>query len=204
MTKYILNSGGIQNSEDRGKAFFRKIVEGFGGKPKILCCFFAKPREDWEEKYAEYTAGFTAQMPDGVEPNFELAFPDTFENQIKSCDAIYIPGGDDHLMQYWLKQYDLPKLWEGKVVSTNSASSNALAKHFWTCDWRQCMDGMGILPIKFLPHYQSEYGSTDPRGPIDWNKAKQQLEDYGEKGLPIYALKEGEFEVFEITERVVR
>lgn len=197
MTKYLLNSGGIRNSADKGKKFFNAIIEDLGSKPHILFCFFAVPREDWEEKYEEYVAGFSKQLQKDRKPSFELAFPDEFSQQIKKADAIYIHGGDDHLLQYWLRQFPLPKLWEGKVVATNSASSNALSTHFWTCDWRKCMDGFGILPIKFLAHFDSEYGKDDPRGQIDWQQAKNDLENYGDKSLPVYSLKEGEFISFD-------
>ena len=53
------------------------------------------------------------------------------------------------------------------------------------------------MPIKFIPHYNSNYGVDDPRGPIDWQKAKDELAKYGDKALPIYALEEGDFVVFE-------
>ena len=55
-------------------------------------------------------------MPEGIEAKFELAIPDAFVEQIKQADAIYLHGGDDHLVQYWLKQFDIPKIWEGKKV----------------------------------------------------------------------------------------
>ena len=196
-TKYILNSGGIPNSADKGEAFFCEIVKGLGSHPRILICCFAQPREDWEEKYKEDVAYFASLFTHDIRPVLSLAFPIHFYKQIKETDAIYIHGGDDHLIQYWLKQFDLPKLWEGKVVATNSASSHALSTHFWTCDWRECMDGMGIVPIKFLAHFGSEYGLHDPRGPIDWDEAYAKLAAYGDTTLPLYALKEGEYVVFE-------
>ena len=59
------------------------------------------------------------------------------------------------------------------------------------------MDGLGILPIKFLPHYQSDYGKNDSRGPIDWEKGRLELKNYADQSLPVYALKEGEFVVIE-------
>lgn len=196
MTKYVVNSGGIDKSVDKGRAFFSEVVEGLGSEPKFLLCSFAQPREVWEEKFSSYSLDFTAQMPHGVKPKFELAFPDTFTEQLKATNALYMAGGDDYLLQYWLKQFDLPAIWNGKVIATNSASSNALSKYYWTCDWRQCGDGLGVLPIKFLPHYMSSYGLSDPRGPVDWARAKAELEDYGEPDLPVYALKEGGYKVF--------
>lgn len=196
MTKYILNSGGVRGYPELGKKFFAEVVAGLGNEPKLLICYFSQPREDWEEKYLGDKASADL-FPDKVRPIFELAFPDKFKEQIQNCDAVYILGGDDHLLRYWLKQFDLPKIWEGKVVATNSSSSNLLAKHFWTCDWRETMYGFGILPIKFLSHYKSTYGNDDSRGPIDWEAAYKELEKYGDKTLPIHALKEGEYLVIE-------
>jgi hypothetical protein len=96
-----------------------------------------------------------------------------------------------------LRKFDLAELFKDKVIATNSASSNLLVANYWTCDWRQCGDGFGILPIKFIPHYNSAFGDDDPRGSIDWEQAKRELEEYGDKTLPIYALEEGEYKVFE-------
>jgi hypothetical protein len=55
------------------------------------------------------------------------------------------------------------------------------------------MDGLGILPMKFIAHYKSSYGGNDPRGPIDWDKAYSELSKYGDTSLPIHALEEGHF-----------
>lgn len=197
MTKYVLNSGGIKNEPELKKQFHQELVKGLGNAPKFLLCNFAQGREYWESKFQSYSNAVAEDMPDGVTPNFVLAMPDSFIEQCKQADVIYFHGGDDHLLKYWMGKYDMTELFKDKVVATNSASSDMLSAHYWTCDWRQCGDGFGILPIKFIPHYQSAFGADDPRGVIDWEKAKQELTEYGDKTLPIYALKEGEFKVFE-------
>lgn len=197
MTKYILHAGGITNSVDKGTAFFNEVIKGLGKNPKILFCFFAQPRERWDEKFNGYSQGFIERVDRDINPSFDLAMPENFEKQIKNSDVIMIQGGDDHLLQYWLRNFNIPKIWEGKVVAGSSAGSDALSKQFWTADWRECMDGLGIVPVKFIPHFKSGYGADDPRGPIDWDKAYKELENYGDKALPIHALKEGEFIVFE-------
>jgi len=198
MTKYFLNSGGLKNNPEKALKFFNEIISGLGNKPKILYCFFAEKRENWEEKFELYKKGFLEIIGEKVEPDFQLAFPDKFVKQVKDCDIVLIHGGDDHLIQYWLSKFDIPKIWEGKIIATNSASSDALAKSFWTCDWRQCMDGLGILPIKIMPHYKSNFGKNDPRGPIDWKKAYDELKNFGDLTLPIYALEEGDYVKFEV------
>ncbi len=197
MTKYVLNSGGLSNNPKRTKEFFDELIKDLGNKPKILLCLFAKPREEWDEKFKEYKDGVISSLPEGVEPEYDWAFPETFEDQLEWCDVVYLWGGDDHLIQFWLKQFDIPKIWESKVVGTNSASTNALMKHFWTCDWRKSFDGLGIISAKAITHYDSQFGSDDTRGSIDWQSAKKELKEYGDKTLPIYALEEGDFVVIE-------
>lgn len=197
MTKYVVQSGGIKNEPERKKQFHQELVKGLGNAPKFLLCDFAQGREYWEVKFANYSDLIHEDMPVGVVPSFELAMPDIFVEQCDKADIIYFHGGDDHLVQYWMRQFNLNELFTDKVVATNSASSNMLATSYWTCDWRAYGDGLGVLPIKFIPHYESSFGDDDPRGPIDWHIAKQQLEEWGSKDLPMYALKEGEYRVFQ-------
>ncbi len=197
MTKYVLNSGGIKRQPELKKQFHQELVKGLGYNPKFLLCNFAQGREYWEPKFQGYSDAITEDMPEDVKPSFELAMPAEFVEQCKRANVIYFHGGDDHLLQYWMKQFNLAELFKDKVVATNSASSDMLATHHWTCDWRACADGLGILPIKFIPHYRSDFGNDDPRGPIDWQKAYNDLAAYGDKSLPIHALKEGEYIVEE-------
>jgi peptidase E len=196
MTKYILNSGGYRNNPELAKKFFAEIVIDLGNNPRFLIVSFAQAREDWETRFIEDIDNCFKRFLGGIDPTFELALPQTFEEQIKRCDVVYMHGGDDTLLQHWLKQFDLTKIWKDKVVATSSASSDALSTYFWTCDWRKNMDGLGILPIKFLPHYKSSFGDRDPRGPIDWDKAHEDLKKYKDESLPIHALREGEYVVY--------
>jgi len=197
MTKYILNSGGLKSNPQKAEKFLNEIVDGLGERPKILLCFFAEKREDWEMKFKKYIKGFLKLINKDIAPKFELALPDQFKKQVQNNDVVYLYGGDDFLLQSWLKQFDLPSLWKGKTVASSSAGSNVLVEYFWTCDWRACRKGFGLLPIKFISHYKSDFGRDDPRGPIDWRKAHQELEKYGDSDLPIHALKEGEYVIIE-------
>lgn len=197
MTKYVVNSGGVKRHLDLKRKFHREIGKGLGEKPKFLLCNFAQGREYWEAKFPSYSTAIAEDMPLGTKPTFELALPDKFIQQCKNADVIYLHGGDDHLMQYWMKQFDVPAIFDNKVVATNSASSDMLASSYWTCDWRECQDGFGVLPIKFIPHFGSSFGNDDPRGPIDWERAKKELKEYGDKDLPVHALGEGEYIVVE-------
>lgn len=196
-TKLILNSGGIRKNLKLKKKFHQEMIEGLGkDQIKILICSFAQPREYWEQKFPGYSTSIKEDLPE-YNLNFNLAMPDTFEEQIKEADIIYFNGGDDHLLIYWMKRFNIGVIFKDKIIATSSASSDMLSKYFWTCDWRICMNGLGFLPIKLIPHYMSDFGSDDPRGAIDWDSVKDDLDRHGDKDLPIYALKEGECVVFE-------
>lgn len=197
MTRYVLNSGGIKRQPNLKKQFHQEIIKSLSDTPKILICSFAQPREDWESKFGGYSSSIAEDMSENIRLEFALAMPDTFAEQSKWADILYFNGGDDHLLQFWMKQFDLPTLFKNKVVATNSASSDMLATHYWTCDWRQCADGLSVLPIKLIPHFKSELMDADPRGPINWKKAYSDLQQYGDTTLPIHALKEGEFIIVE-------
>lgn len=197
MIRFLINSGGVYSSKDKGKRYYLDAMQGMGEKPKVLLCLFPRAREEWEQTYTRYTAGIEEVVAEEYSPTFELATPGAFEDQVERSDVVVILGGDDHLTKYWLDQYDLTKLFEGKTVTTQSASSNYVCDSYWTCDWRENFMGRGIVPVRFISHFESEYGAKDPRGPIDWNTAKKELESFGNTRLPIKALKEGEY--FEYT-----
>lgn len=198
MTKYVVQSGGIRNQPELKRNFHQELVKGLGATPNFLLCNFAQGREYWESKFQGYSDSIKEDMPKGVRPTFTLAMPSEFIKQCEQADVIYFHGGDDNLLQYWMRQFDMPSLFDNKVIATNSAGSNMISTHYWTCDWRQCNDGLGVLPIKFVPHYESSFGANDPRGPIDWNNAMHEISQYGDMSLPIYALKEGEYTIFEV------
>jgi peptidase E len=196
MTKYILNSGGIRKDEEKAKKFFAEVVHGLGSRPKILLCMFAVPREDWSEKYAKFTERELNFFPQGVDPIFSIAYPKTFAEQVKDTDIVYMFGGDTHLALFWLKQLNVPEVWEGKVVAASSATSMALSSYAWSCDWREPFAGLGIVPGVFIAHYGSDFGALDMRGPIDWNVAKKEVEAL-HLNVPIHAVNEGDYIIFE-------
>ena len=188
-TKIIMNSGGIRNNLKLKKKFHQEMIKGLNkDEINILICSFAQAREYWEEKFPGYAKSIEEDIP-ATKLKFSLAMPSEFANQIERSDIIYFNGGDDHLFAYWMNQFDF-SLFLGKILSTNSGSSDYLSDSFWPNDWKFPMKGSGIIPIKFIPHYGAD-------SKVDWLLAKEELALYGNKDLPIYVLKEGEFVVFE-------
>ncbi len=54
----------------------------------------------------------------------------------------------------------------------------------------QCGDGLGVLPVKAIVHYSSDYKAPH----VNWEKAEELLRAYKEE-LPVMILAEGEFVV---------
>lgn len=197
MTKYILQSGGLKTHPQSARDYFSELLKGLGNHPKLLWCFFATLPDDCNERFDKYTKLFEPFLPEGVEPINTNAEVSNFETQVAEADAIYMHGGKVEPLYDILSAFDVPVLFEGKSVGTNSASSMVLAEYAWSCDKRKPIEGIGIFPFKFLAHFKSNYGADDPNGPIDWDKGLDELKQYGDTSLPVHALKEGEFIVIE-------
>ncbi|MFA6918569.1 MAG: Type 1 glutamine amidotransferase-like domain-containing protein [Patescibacteria group bacterium] len=191
-TKYILVGGYPKVASDGGKAFCEEMVNGFAEPVKILDCLFARPKETWE-KALEDDKMFLARNLTGKEFVLETAELEKFSRQARWADVIYLRGGDEEgtLIEYlsrdgsWLNELD------GKVLVGTSAGSDAISKYFYDLDNLKLAEGLGILQIKIIVHYQSNYNSPN----IDWDRAYEELKNY-EEDLPIITLKEGEYKIF--------
>jgi len=177
MTKYILQSGNVKNYPEKMKKYneeiFRDFIEGskedsesavIAGRPvKVLFCLFSQKREDWEMKYKVYSDKLKEDVLTdfGLELEIKMVRPDEFVEQCQWAEVIMIAGGDDDLLQYRMSKFDVPKIWEGKIVTGSSAGADYLVNSFWTLDWLRVMDGGGILPIN-LSLIISFFQSTSP------------------------------------------
>lgn len=193
-TKYILAGG-----NDRGSVeYWAKLAAEINNSNPVhvLSCFFSQPRENWESKYPAYNEVFMKAF--GKLVTRELAFPHDFRGRVKNADIIYLHGGDDTLLVHYLDGFnDLKDMFAGKTVIGSSAGADYLSRNYWTCDWRDTFSGSGLTPLNIIPHYGSDYGKDDPRGPIDWEAAHRAFKETIGSGQEVVCLREGEFVVFE-------
>ena len=190
MTKYILVGGYIQKVKDGGKSFCEELVKGFNfTRPvKILDCMFARPKESWEEKFQEDQVLLSKYIN-----NFRLELADAskFTGQVKASDVVFLRGGEtDILMEMLAESGDWVKYLDGKTVAGTSAGAMAISKYSYDIETLESKDYLGLLPVKVIPHFDSDYNAPN----VNWKKALQELKNYKED-LPTYPLKEGEFVV---------
>lgn len=189
-TKYILVGGYPHKAADSGKAFAEELVSGFKEPIKLLICYFARPRIQWEANYIAdklFFSGFATKK----HIEYQLAKVDSFIEQARWMDVMYIRGGDtETLLEHFAKCSGWEKELRGKTVAGSSAGAMALAKYWYSPEKLKTGDGLGLLAVKVNVHYRSNFNAPN----VDWNKADTELKNYKED-LPVYNLAEGQFEV---------
>ncbi len=110
-------------------------------------------------------------------------------------DVVYLRGG--HTQQLF-RLLSLDTDWiselDGKILAGTSAGAEVIASYYHVLSTNRTGEGFGLVPIKVIPHWKSDY-FDDTKQDIDWKKALKELKEYKED-LPIYTLVEGQFEVF--------
>lgn len=195
MTKYILVGGYPYKAADGGKAFYEELVAGFNEPAKVLICEFARS-EDWNELY-EGDVNLMKELLPGKKLEFKLASEVGFAEEAKWANAIFLKGGStDKLKDALTQGLDVQietwkKLLDGKTLAGTSAGANVMSEYYYHLSQGNIEPGLGLLPIKVLVHYQSDY-----KGPgFDWDEAHQKLKQAEGDKWPIFLLREGDFRV---------
>ncbi|PCI21265.1 hypothetical protein COB64_00075 [Candidatus Wolfebacteria bacterium] len=194
MTKYIIVGGYASKTEDGGKGYCEELIEGFEEPIKILDTMFARPKENWDETL-EKDKNFFEQCLPGKKLEIQPADPKRFIEQVKWANVISLRGGEDEPL---LEQLKSNKGWEelldGKTLAGSSAGAHAISKYYYQLDGsNKFSEGLGLLPVKVIVHYRSDYNASN----IDWDDADREAKNYKED-IETVPLREGEFKVFKI------
>ena len=169
-TKFILHGGFKpgQAEEDNSK-FYNEILKDAPEGAKILLVCFAKDTERVSVATTKVMAEFNKNKWQ-KEITFEIASEESFVEQVKSADVIYLHGGRTLKLLDVLKRFpNLKELFSGKTIAGESAGANVLGKFCYSPSAGEVIECLGILPIKIIPHYSEEY-----RGKLD--EVGQELE----------------------------
>ena len=180
----------MHKAEDGGKAFCDEIVKSIERRPvKVLDCLFAREEEAWGTRFADDANFFSKNIS---EVEMELATSEKFLEQIKHSDVIFFQGGIPKVFMAVLQTVgDWQKWLEGKVIVASSGSADTFCKYYGVGKTGNIGEGLGILPVKIIPHWQSDYEVN-----INWDELLQKLKSYKED-LTVFTIKEGEFIVVE-------
>ena len=191
MTRYILHGGNTQVKSKKNKRFFQTIIHG-QKNPTILCIYFARDLDCWEEKFAGDQEMFAWANPH-QDINYIIASDDSkvFLEQIKKADILYIRGGYTGKLMKKLKAIREPFIEniKGKTIVGSSAGAYALSTYcITTIDKKlDIYPGLGIIPIKTIAHYSFKIKKR--------RKRKKLLKAYS-KDLPLYTMKNESYYLF--------
>jgi peptidase E len=194
MIKFILHGGATGKPAESNNNFFHEAVPDLGRKIKILIIYFARKVEDYPWMFEQDVRAFKLNSPQkDLEMEIADLNPEKFREQIKWADVLYARGGDTvPLVEKFKEIPDLKELLQNKIYAGSSAGMYAMAKYYYSNDRKQIEQGLGILPIKALAHWNA---LNHWKEGID-DDILEQLEKIGEK-LPIYKVKEGEYIIIE-------
>lgn len=183
-TKFILYGGFTpENKQENNNEFHKEVLKDAPENPKILLVCFAKNAD----RIPIATARVMSELNEvkwQKELVFDISKEESFIEQIQSADIVYLQGGNTLKLIDILKKFQgLKELFKGKIVAGDSAGANVLGVVFYSPSANGVFEGLGILPLKIIPHYSEKYKDV-------FNDIKLDLEN-------LY-LKEYELKVFEL------
>jgi len=112
--------------------------------------------ERWKEEYGYQKNSFTENLKrDDLE--FRLASKENFLEELSWTDEVHFKGGSTLLLLDVLKEFpEFRNSLAGKTVSGSSAGALFLVDNFYENDVLEIHQGLGIIPINLITHYQSD------------------------------------------------
>ncbi|MBP9821505.1 MAG: Type 1 glutamine amidotransferase-like domain-containing protein [Candidatus Pacebacteria bacterium] len=157
-TKFILYGGFnpeqvvIDNSD-----FSKEVLRDAPENAKVLVVPFAKEADrvlpTFERVRSELN---TSKSQNNI--IIEMANEENFIQQLRSADVVYFQGGATFKLLEALKKYpNLDQSLKGKTIAGDSAGGNVLCSYFYSPRTDEVLEGLGIVPVKMIPHYKEEY-----------------------------------------------
>ncbi len=153
-TKYILHGGMAHHTNLENDAFFQEILKDTPTNPKILLVYFAKELDRIPINKAEDIAQFQKNKGN-KHLSFKVAEEQSFPKQVQRSDIVYLHGGATLKLLETLKKFpNLKELFQGKTIAGESAGAYALSLYCYSQSANGVIQGLGIIPIKIICHYE--------------------------------------------------
>jgi len=187
MTTYILHGGATSTNNKQNDLFFQQFTSHIDkDEVKILLCYWARSKEERPKILERDKESILKNSKKKV--IFEVAKDvDDLFLKLKTCDVLYVVGGDPELIEPYYKHLDgLKETLDGKVYLGSSmgaflaSTSYVVSSSKYKRDFVQ--SGVGLLPIQLLCHWDLEKKKIIKRDLLLKNSK-----------LPILTLNEFEF-----------
>lgn len=182
-TKYILHGGFSAGVKQQNDLFFQEILRDLPTDAKVLLVYFAELDEKVQLRTIQDSEEFNANKG-SKNLSFRVTTEETFKEDCAWADAIYLHGGKTvKIMQMLSKYQNLAEMFSDKTVAGDSAGANVLAKFFYSRNSKLIREGLGVLSLKIVAHYEA--GTANPLAET-------------EPGLPTVLLSEYEMKIITI------
>ncbi|MEK7620757.1 MAG: Type 1 glutamine amidotransferase-like domain-containing protein [Patescibacteria group bacterium] len=153
-TKIIVSGGYANEINSDNTKFFTEIVRDTPDKLSVLIILFAKPEDEWAKK-SQYVINQFERVGGLKNIKYTVATHNNLENQLGKSDVVYIHGGNTALLIKSMQKHpDFVEKIKSKIVAGESAGTYLLSKCFYSKSLQQIRDGLGVIPIKVICHFE--------------------------------------------------
>lgn len=180
MIKFLFCGGKISESP---RSEVNKLISQMVENSNFLYIPFALTSDYWQIAYNS-DKRFWYRIAGEKMNYFQLGVKgiNEFRKQVIDSDVIYFKGGDERLLMSFLVSFkDLKTMFEGKLIIGSSAGVNVFSKYFYSNDRKLIEEGLGLLNIKTICHFDESK-----------NTSFVKLKNFYIK-IPTYGLRESEF-----------
>lgn len=187
MTKFILHGGFSRTLNEQNRKFREEVVKDVPENGQLLIVYFSRPDDEYPKLASQDVPAFK-EAAGGKKINIVIAGKDNFIEELKSSQAIFMRGGRTELLADELKKHpELKDLIKGKTIAGSSAGAYVLSRYYHSASRGGIHEGLGILPLRMICHYQSDT--------FKFNDDPVSLMEKYPKDLPLIILKDFEYTV---------
>jgi hypothetical protein len=177
MATYILHGGFEREDNELNNTFYQELLKDIPENGRLLLVHFASTHTPGEVKEVHELQTKRLQTLAGKNINVEFATEEDFLEQVRNADAVHMRGGHTPKLLATLKKYpELQSLFSTKTVSGSSAGAYALAAYGVGHSEEGIREGLGIVPVRLICHYESEELPPDPESCIKLENMDSRLE----------------------------
>lgn len=161
MITYVLHGGNTKIDSVSNDVFFKQFTDVvLKDNVKILLCYWAREKNNWNERFEIDKAKILKQATKQVEINLV----DTVENlftKLKDADVLFMSGGEEeYLRPYISKLLQLKDALNDKVYIGSSMGAFLPSKHYVLSlngeNTDAVFDGLSLIPYNVLCHWNIE------------------------------------------------
>lgn len=161
MTTFLLHGGATSKQNENNNQFFKQLVELVPkNEVHVVLCYWARPKDEHKQLISRDSETISNQTNKHI--IFHTAVnPSHLSKLLEACDALYVAGGDDQLIEPYYKELDFLKdKLKNKIYAGSSMGaflvSESYVLSYDSQDDNSVHTGVGLLPIQILCHWDVE------------------------------------------------